>query len=112
VPTLIFDEVDAGIGGRAAQAVAERMAYIAGARQVICVTHLPQIAAMADCHFLIQKRAEENRTRTSVAALDLEGRAAEIARMLGGAEITDLTLRHALEMIEQARLAAAAARGA
>ncbi|MFO7173729.1 MAG: DNA repair protein RecN [Bacillota bacterium] len=108
VATLVFDEVDTGIGGRTAQAVAEKLAAIARDRQVICVTHLPQVAAMADHHLLITKEEVGGRTRTRVQPLDEEGRSLEIARMIGGAEITPLTLEHARELI---RAAAALRRG-
>lgn len=104
VGTLIFDEVDTGISGRAAQAVAEKLAAIGRKRQVICVTHLAQVAAMADNHYLIQKQQDESRTRTQVAALDKQERVHELARMLSGAELTDTTLRHAEEMLERGRL--------
>ncbi|HEU4963655.1 MAG TPA: DNA repair protein RecN [Bacilli bacterium] len=104
VGTLIFDEVDTGISGRAAQAVAEKLAAVGKRRQVLCVTHLAQVAAMADNHYLIQKRQDDTRTRTEVIALDQEARVEELARMLSGAEITDTTLRHAEEMLERGRL--------
>jgi len=103
VGTLIFDEVDTGISGRAAQAVAEKLAHIGQTRQVLCVTHLPQVAAMADTHYLIQKQQGE-RTHTEVFALSADERVQEIARMLSGAELTATTLRHAEEMVEQARV--------
>lgn len=102
VATLVFDEVDTGISGRTAQAVAEKLAAIAGDRQVLCVTHLPQVAAMADVHFLIAKEVVRERTFTRVGALDEEGRTLEIARMIGGAELTQLTLDHAREMVRAA----------
>jgi DNA repair protein RecN (Recombination protein N) len=104
VGTLIFDEVDTGISGQAAMAVAEKLATIGTKRQVLCVTHLPQVAAMADAHFLIQKRQDEGSTRTEVKALSEAERVREIARMLAGAELTETTLRHAEEMLERARL--------
>ncbi|MDL2288774.1 DNA repair protein RecN, partial [Oscillospiraceae bacterium OttesenSCG-928-F05] len=99
VGTVIFDEVDAGVSGRAAQAVAEKMAKVAAGRQVLCVSHLPQIAAMADTHFRIEKREHGGRTVTHVAALDADGRAEEIARIIGGAAVTETTFKHASEMI-------------
>ncbi|ARU62231.1 DNA repair protein RecN [Tumebacillus avium] len=104
VGTLIFDEVDTGISGRAAQAVAEKLGLIGTKRQVICVTHLPQVASMADAHYLIQKRQDETRTRTEVIQLNEEQRVEEIARMLSGAELTETTLKHAAEMLERACL--------
>lgn len=102
VPTLVFDEVDTGISGRTAQAVAEKLAGIARDRQVLCVTHLPQVAAMADQHFMIAKEVVGERTLTRVEALDEEGRTLELARMIGGTELTKLTLDHAREMVRAA----------
>ncbi|MCX7571521.1 DNA repair protein RecN [Tumebacillus sp. DT12] len=104
VGTLIFDEVDTGISGQAAMAVAEKLAAIGAKRQVLCVTHLPQVASMADAHYLIQKRQDDLRTKTEVAALSPSERVREIARMLSGAELTETTLRHAEEMLDRARL--------
>src|SRR5690606_2571388 len=89
IPSLVFDEVDTGISGRAAQAVGEKLARIAADRQVLCVTHLPQVAAMADRHFHIEKETAEGRTTTHCRVLSDEGRAEEIARMIGGAELTE-----------------------
>ena len=100
--TLIFDEVDAGVSGRAAQRVAEKLASLGRKRQVLCVSHLPQLAAMADEHFLIEKRERDGRTFTSVTPLDLDGRIREIARITGGANITENTRKNAAEMIEAA----------
>ena len=100
IPTMIFDEVDTGVSGRAAQKVAEKLHSVARGKQVLCVTHLPQIAAMADTHFLISKAEQQGRTYTSVTPLDLEGRKAEIARLIGGAKITENTLMSAEEMLK------------
>ncbi len=102
VPTLVFDEIDTGISGRAAQAVGEKLTRIAGDRQVLCVTHLPQVAAMADAHYLINKQTEEGRTVTRVQPLDQAGRADEIARMIGGAEVSDFTMEAARDMLRRA----------
>lgn len=102
VPTLVFDEVDTGISGRAAQAVGEKLARIAGDRQVLCVTHLPQVAALADHHLLILKEAVAGRTLTQVTLLDEEGRADEVARMIGGAEVSAFTVEAARDMIRRA----------
>ncbi|MFZ5814083.1 MAG: DNA repair protein RecN [Bacillota bacterium] len=102
VPSLVFDEVDTGISGRAAQAVGEKLARIAGDRQVLCVTHLPQVASMADTHFLITKQVEGGRTTTRVVPLDEEGRAEEIARMIGGAEVSSYTMEAARDMLRRA----------
>lgn len=103
IPTLIFDEIDAGISGRAAQKVGVKLRQTAGGRQIICVTHLAQIAALAHHQLLIEKQVRGGRTYTSVRELDEEGRIRELARIIGGAEITDTTLRSAREMLEQAR---------
>ena len=99
VHTLIFDEVDAGVSGRAAQKVALKLGNVSKGKQVLCVTHLPQIAAAADAHLLISKSEKNGRTYTVVETLDLQGRTKEIARIIGGAEITDTTLKSAAEMI-------------
>ena len=99
VSTLIFDEVDAGVSGRAAQKVAEKLRAVSGSKQVLCVTHLPQIAAAANVHLLIQKSEIDGRTFTRVTPLDREGRKREIARIIGGAEITETTLKSAEEML-------------
>ena len=100
--TLVFDEIDEGISGVAAQRVAEKLSHIARRKQVICVTHLPQIAAMADTHFHVEKRTRSGRTYTAVTALDKEGRIREIARMHGGDNITDITLKSAEEQLDAA----------
>ena len=99
-PGLIFDEVDAGIGGRVADVVGRRLRALGSAFQVLCITHLPQIAAYADTHFQIEKQVERGRTRTTVRRLDEPGRIDELARMLGGDVITDGLRRSAREMLE------------
>lgn len=99
VGTLIFDEVDTGVSGRAAQAIAEKLARVAKHRQVLCITHLPQVASMADAHFYIQKQMNEQETSTTVILMSPEERVNELARMLGGAEVTEKTKEHAKEMI-------------
>ena len=99
VPSMVFDEVDTGVSGIAAQRVGEKLAELSGIKQVICITHLPQIAAMADHHFLIEKHQEQERTRTSVQELSPAGRAQEIARLHGGDNITELTLASAAEQL-------------
>lgn len=99
VATLIFDEVDTGVSGRAAQKVAEKLRSVARNKQVLCVTHLPQIAALADTHLLIAKGEREGRTYTTVTPLDREGRKLELARIIGGTSITETTLRSAEEML-------------
>ncbi len=98
VPTLIFDEIDVGISGRTAQRVAEKMAHIARLHQVICISHLAQIAAMADAHYLIEKREEEERTSTQIRLLRGEEPVQELARILGGAQITRAVTESAREM--------------
>ena len=99
VNTLIFDEVDTGVSGRAAQKVAEKLRSVARNKQVLCVTHLPQLAAMGDTHLLIAKGERDGRTYTTVTPLDLEGRKRELARIIGGANITETTLKSAGEML-------------
>lgn len=96
--TLIFDEIDTGISGRTAQKVAEKMALISRGCQVLCITHLPQIAAMADCHFEIEKKVENGMTKTTVHRLEEEETCEELARMLGGTQITDAVYENAREM--------------
>lgn len=98
IPTLVFDEIDTGISGRTAQMVSEKMAVIAGSRQLLCITHLPQIAAMADAHFYIEKTTDGIRTVTSIRKLSAEASVKELARMLGGASITEAVLENAREM--------------
>ncbi len=99
VDTLIFDEVDTGVSGRAAQKVAQKLRAVAKTKQVLCVTHLPQIAALANTHLLIAKSEREGRTYTTVTPLELEGRKRELARIIGGARITETTLKSAEEML-------------
>ncbi|MCX7842775.1 MAG: DNA repair protein RecN [Clostridia bacterium] len=102
IPTLIFDEIDIGISGRAAQKVGEKLSYIAKNHQVLCVTHLAQIACMADSHYMIEKITDMESTATKVCQLDGECRRKEIARILGGANISQITLQHAEEMLAYA----------
>ena len=99
VGTLIFDEVDTGVSGRAAQKVAQKLRSVAAHKQVLCVTHLPQLAALANTHLLIAKTERDGRTYTSVTPLDFEGRKRELARIIGGASITETTLKSAEEML-------------
>ena len=103
IPSLIFDEIDTGISGRTAQMVSEKLAYIAGSHQVICITHLPQIAAMADTHFEIAKAAVDGSTATTIRELDQDEMVRELARLLGGVKITDAVLDNAREMKELAQ---------
>ena len=102
IGSLVFDEVDTGVSGRAAQKVAEKMADVARHKQVLCVTHLPQIAAMAHTHFSVQKGERDGRTYTKVERLDRSGREDELARLLGGANVTDTLLSSARELLEYA----------
>ena len=102
VDTLIFDEIDTGVSGRAAQKIAEKINKISSNKQILCITHLAQIAAMADTHYLIEKAVEDNRTFTKVSPLDDNLRKNELARIIGGAQITDTTVKAAAEMIELA----------
>ena len=99
VNTLIFDEVDTGVSGRAAQKVAEKLRSVAVHKQVLCVTHLPQLAALANTHLLIAKSERDGRTYTTVTPLDTEGRKRELARIIGGTNITETTLKSAEEML-------------
>ncbi|MBV9851607.1 MAG: DNA repair protein RecN [Armatimonadetes bacterium] len=98
-PTMIFDEVDVGVGGRTAQVIADKLDALAGQAQILCITHLPQIASRADTHFYIEKCVDGGRTTVSVATLDAEGRVEEIARMLGGTRRTEAVVQHAREML-------------
>ena len=98
IATLIFDEIDTGISGRTAQKVSEKLCLISSAHQVICITHLPQIAAMADCHYLISKSEQDGRNVTDIELLQDEESVAELARMLSGAEVTQSVYENAREM--------------
>lgn len=104
VTTLVFDEVDTGVSGRAAQKVAEKMAAVAGNKQVLCVTHLPQIAAMADTHFSVEKGERSGRTYTDVERLDTNRRCEELARLTGGEHITDALMQSARELLYTAKV--------
>ena len=101
--TLVFDEIDIGIGGRAAEAVGQKLKALAGTQQVICVTHLPQIAAFADQHFLIEKKEAKGRTQTAIRQMEDDDRVREIARMLSGATLTETSIRHAESMLSGSR---------
>jgi DNA repair protein RecN (Recombination protein N) len=102
VGSMVFDEVDTGVSGRAAQKVAEKMADVARHKQVLCVTHLPQIAAMADAHFSVEKGERDGRTYTRVERLDETGRTEELARLVGGAQVTNAIRQSAAELLRQA----------
>lgn len=103
VSTMIFDEIDTGIGGRIAEVVGKKLKELSKAQQVICITHLPQIASLADCHYRVEKKIIGDRTVVEVHRLDAEERVREVARMLAGEKITEVTIAHAQEMIEQAK---------
>ena len=103
IPTLIFDEIDTGISGRIASVVAEKINQLSHSHQIICITHLPQIAVMADRHYRIEKRVYDGRTVTQVSLLDEPERRMEIAKLIGGAEISNIGLEHAQELIDTAR---------
>ena len=104
VPTLIFDEIDTGIGGRALESVAARLSAVAGSHQVICVTHAAQIAGWADSHFFIEKQVEEGRTQTRIALLSLDERIIEMSRMLGGDTESQVSRQHAVEILGRAKV--------
>ncbi len=101
--TLVFDEIDIGIGGRAAEAVGQKLKRLAAGQQVLCITHLPQIAAFANHHYVIEKTEREGRTRTGVRRMEEPERVQEIARMLSGARLTETSLRHAQSLVESSR---------
>ena len=102
IGTLVFDEVDTGVSGRAAQKVAEKLAQVSRRKQVLCVTHLPQLAAMADTHFSVEKGESKGRTFTRVILLDREARKAELARITGGSHVTEALLKSAEELLDAA----------
>jgi DNA repair protein RecN (Recombination protein N) len=99
IPTMIFDEIDVGVGGRTAQTIGDKLEALAQGAQIMCITHLPQIASRAGTHFFIEKQVHEGRTTVSVAPLDSEGRIEEIARMLGGSRRSEAVVQHAREML-------------
>ncbi len=101
--TLVFDEIDIGIGGRAAEAVGHKLKALSRGQQVLCVTHLPQIAAFASQHLVVEKREDHGRTKTQIRVLDDRARTHEVARMLSGAKVTDTSLQHAAQMIAASR---------
>ncbi len=103
IPTMIFDEIDTGISGRTAQIVGEKILKISLNHQIICISHLPQIAALADTHFLIDKTVKQGKNRTLIKKLTEDERVVEMARILGGVDLTDITLKHAKEMIEMSK---------
>ncbi len=100
VGTLVFDEIDSGISGKTAAAVGEKLVEVSGSHQVLCISHLAQICALGDRHFLIEKQAENHQTTTRVLPLDREGRKREVARIAGGAHLTETGLRAAEELLQ------------
>jgi DNA repair protein RecN (Recombination protein N) len=104
ITSIIFDEVDTGVSGRVAQAIAEKIHKVSTDSQVLCISHLPQVAAMADTHLYIEKETQDGRTKTKVKDLDHEGKIKEIGRMISGVEITDITKKHAQELLETANV--------
>jgi len=102
IPTMIFDEIDTGVSGKAAQKIGIKLREIGKVRQVICVTHLSQIAVMADNHLMIEKKVIDERTETHVTQLDFDGRVSEIARIMGGENPSRLMLDTAVEELEKA----------
>ena len=100
VPTMVFDEVDAGVGGAVAAAVGARLRALGENRQVLCVTHQPQVAAAGHAHYRVSKAAQDGMTQSSVERLDAEGRVAELARMLGGVEVTTEAQAAAKRLLE------------
>jgi DNA repair protein RecN (Recombination protein N) len=98
--TLVFDEIDTGIGGRAAEAVGKKLKALSRGNQVLCVTHLPQIATFADHHYVIEKRVSNQRTKTTVRLITGEERTEEVARMLSGAKLTETSRKHAEQMLK------------
>lgn len=103
IQTMIFDEIDTGISGRTAQAVAEKVFELSKTHQIICITHLPQIASMADKHFLVEKKSDDDGVEVNFGPLGEQERQNELARMLSGAEVTQTTLDHAAEMLEMTK---------
>ena len=103
ITSIIFDEVDTGVSGRVAQSIAEKIAGIASNSQVLCISHLPQVAAMADQHLMIKKEVTGNRTYTVLEEVQNDKRAEELSRMMSGAEITTTTFQHSKELLKLAK---------
>jgi DNA repair protein RecN (Recombination protein N) len=99
VETIIFDEVDSGISGATAEVIGEKLSALSGYHQILCITHLPQIASQGETHFLVRKEVVRGRTQTRISGLEPEARVQEIARLLGGKEITHRAVAHAREML-------------
>jgi len=103
IPTLIFDEVDSGVGGGIAEIVGKHLRALGESRQVFCITHLPQVASQAHYHMQVQKHSDGRETRTQIISLEQEQRVDEISRMLGGVEITPQTIEHAKDMLKRSQ---------
>ena len=101
IPIMVFDEIDANVGGETANAVGKKLATVADTHQVICITHLPQVAVHGNNHFVVSKETVDSRTKTTISELTQKERTLEIARMLGGKDLTSVTMRHAEEMLKQ-----------
>jgi DNA repair protein RecN (Recombination protein N) len=101
IPVLVFDEIDANVGGETSVAVAAKLALVADRRQVLCITHLPQVAAQGATHIRVRKEVRDGRTYTTIERLDASTRVEEVARMLGGRDLTSVTIRHAKELLRQ-----------
>lgn len=109
VPSLIFDEIDSGIGGKTAAEVGKKLVYLSSSHQIVCITHLPQIASFADSHFFVSKEVKQKETTTKVVALDSKGKLEELSRMLSGVGVSDITKKHAEELLLSATATKAAA---
>jgi DNA repair protein RecN (Recombination protein N) len=103
IPTMIFDEIDSGVSGVTASIVGEKLKRMANGRQIICITHLPQIAAFADHHYMIEKRSDDADTYTTLTELSDEERVKEIARLIGGSTVTGTTMDSARELIDASK---------
>ena len=103
IPVLVFDEIDANIGGEIANIVGAKLAAVGKLHQVICITHLPQVAAWGRSHFAVTKHVEKGRTATRINPVEGDDRVDELARMLGGADLTSVTLAHARELLQKSR---------
>jgi DNA repair protein RecN (Recombination protein N) len=101
IPVLVFDEIDANVGGETGNAIGEKLRNVAGKHQVLCITHLPQVAVHGHTHFVVAKDTEQGRTHTHIRRIEKQERIEEVARMLGGRDLTSVTLRHAKEMLQR-----------
>ena len=101
IPVLVFDEIDANVGGEMGNAIGEKLRAVAGQRQVVCITHLPQVAAQGAGHYVVSKSVRDGRTLAGIAPVEGQARAEEVARMLGGKDLTSVTLKHATELLKR-----------